>query len=440
MLTNPPFSDNTKRNRNVDDGTKRAMQQREMALRDRMLASDRAAGQLIDINSISTFFTPLIDCVVDQDDGVLAKILPMTACTATSGKDERQFLASRFWIKYIVMCHDPKNINLSQETNINECLLIGTRRGAGEGKPTTFVNLSRYPLNSDDARAIVAAIRTGTYGPVGRAIDWPSERIDAGDWTAVQWYNGELALAAATLAERADLPVAKELYEFGPPTQKMGLAFEPIDGNARTRDEVWMFRFIKEELRQRLTGEPEERWQTIPLERRDKNVRQEERPSYLDEQGWTLAAQRMSTTSSRTTSQYCSRQCLGTAYIAIRTKTKDEAKALNLLWNSTPVLIQLLSLRSKKAAYPKWSINQLQSVRLPADAREPDLVRTLAAVHNELAELEIGRLQYAADDPVRATIDDATAELFGLERKTVAEWRNLLSQEPFMHNTSPLDD
>ncbi len=148
----------------------------------------------------------------------------------------------------------------------------------------------------------------------------------------------------------------------------------------------------------------------------------------------------MSTTSSRTTSQYCSRQCLGTAYIAIRTKTKDEAKALNLLWNSTPVLIQLLSLRSKKAAYPKWSINQLQSVRLPADAREPDLVRTLAAVHNELAELEIGRLQYAADDPVRATIDDATAELFGLERKTVAEWRNLLSQEPFMHNTSPLDD
>ncbi len=264
------------------------MQQREMALRDRMLASDRAAGQLIDINSISTFFTPLIDCVVDQDDGVLAKILPMTACTATSGKDERQFLASRFWIKYIVMCHDPKNINLSQETNINECLLIGTRRGAGEGKPTTFVNLSRYPLNSDDARAIVAAIRTGTYGPVGRAIDWPSERIDAGDWTAVQWYNGELALAAATLAERADLPVAKELYEFGPPTQKMGLAFEPIDGNARTRDEVWMFRFIKEELRQRLTGEPEERWQTIPLERRDKNVRQEERPSYLDEQGWGI--------------------------------------------------------------------------------------------------------------------------------------------------------
>ena len=74
VLTNPPFSDNTKRNRNVDEDTKRAMQAREKDLRARMLASDEAAGGLIDINSIRTFFTPLIDCVLDRDDGVLAKI------------------------------------------------------------------------------------------------------------------------------------------------------------------------------------------------------------------------------------------------------------------------------------------------------------------------------------------------------------------------------
>jgi len=85
VLTNPPFSDNMKRNRNVDEDTKRAMQRREMDLRDRLVASDEAAGRLIDTNSISTFFTPLIDCVVDGDDGVLAKVLPMTACTTAPG-------------------------------------------------------------------------------------------------------------------------------------------------------------------------------------------------------------------------------------------------------------------------------------------------------------------------------------------------------------------
>ena len=59
----------------------------------------------------------------------------MTACTAASGREERQFFASRFWIKYVVMCHDPKNINFSQETNINECLLIGTRAAPAKENP-----------------------------------------------------------------------------------------------------------------------------------------------------------------------------------------------------------------------------------------------------------------------------------------------------------------
>ena len=45
-----------------------------------------------------------------------------------------------------------------------------------------------------------------------------------------------------------------------------------------------------------------------------------------------------------------------------------------------PVLIQLLGMRSKKAAYIHWSSTQLQSVKLPANVREPSLVQTLAAV------------------------------------------------------------
>ena len=99
------------------------------------------------------------------------------------------------------MCHDPKNINFSQETNINECLLIGTRRGAGEGKSTTFVNLSRYPLNTDEARAIAAAIRDGSFDAIGRATEWPAEQVEVGDWSPIQWYYGELATASTSSAQ-----------------------------------------------------------------------------------------------------------------------------------------------------------------------------------------------------------------------------------------------
>lgn len=440
VLTNPPFSDNAKRNRNVDDDTKRAMQGREKDLRDRVVASNEAAGQLIDINSIRSFFTPVIDCVLDRDEGVLAKILPMTACTAASGTEERQFLASRFWIKYVVMCHDPKNINLSQETNINECLLIGTRRGADQGKPTTFVNLARYPLNAEDARAIAAAIREGSFDALGRATSWPSERVESGDWSPVQWYSAELAAACRDLRGNARLATAGSLYEFGVQGRNVSHCFEPMEGNPRTHGRLGILTSIAEERRSCLAGDVDEMWQIMPVEKRDKRGGTDAVPKYVHEQGWTLAAQRFRATSSRTASQYTADRALGTAYVAIRTDTSDEAKALNLLWNSTAVLTQLLSMRAKMATYIHWKPTQLQSVKLPPNAREPALVRTLAAVHDDLAETEIGRLQNAYDDAVRAAIDDAVCELFGLTSQTVAQWRAWLSQEPFMHNSSPVDD
>lgn len=440
VLVNPPFSDNTKRNRNVDVETKEAMQEREKSVRDRVAASDPAAGELIDINSIRTFFTPLIDSVLREKTGVLAKILPMTACTAASGLNERQFLASRFWIKYVLMCHDPTNINLSQETGINECLLIGTRRGAGEGRPTTFVNLSRYPQNTADVHAITASLRERNFNAIGQATEWPVEQVQAGDWSPVQWYSGQLATASTDLRHNVTLPTAGSLYDFSIKGGNVMHCFEPIEGNPRTHGRLRILTSIAEERRSHLAGDADATWQIIPVEKRDKRGGTDAVPKYVDEQGWMLAAQRFRTTSSRTTSQYTAEPALGTAYIAIRTDSPEEAKVLNLLWNSTPVLIQLLSMRSKSAAYIHWSSTQLQSVKLPADAREPKLVQALAGVHDELVDLELGRLQYAADDPVRATIDDATAELFDLSRETVAEWRTWLSQEPFMHNASPIDD
>ena len=246
------------------------MQDREKDLRGRLLASAEAAGRLIDINSIRTFFTPLIDCVLDRDDGVLAKILPMTACTAASGSEERQFLASRFWIKYVVMCHDPKNINLSQETNINECLLIGTRRGAGEGKPTTFVNLSRYPLNAGEARAFAAALREGNVDATGRATEWPADRVEAGDWSPVQWYSGRLATASTHLRKSARLATAGSLYQFSLLGRNVSHCFEPMEGNARTHGRLGILTSIAEERRNCLVGAANEVWQIMPVEKRDK--------------------------------------------------------------------------------------------------------------------------------------------------------------------------
>ena len=256
----------------------------------------------------------------------------------------------------------------------------------------------------------------------------------------MQWYSAKLAAACTDLREDATLATAGSLYQFGVQGRNVSHCFEPMEGNPRTHGRLGILTSIAEERRSCLAGDLDEVWQIMPVEKRDKRGGTDAVPKYVHEQGWTLAAQRFSATSSRTASQYTAEQALGTAYVAIRTDTSDEAKTLNLLWNSTPVLTQLLSMRAKKATYIHWKPTQLQSVKLPPDAREPALVQMLAAVHDELAALEIGRLRDAADDPVRATIDEATCELFGLTRDTVAQWRTWLSQEPFMHNTSPVDD
>ena len=86
-----------------------------------------------------------------------------------------------------------------------------------------------------------------------------------------------------------------------------------------------------------------------------------------------------------------------------------------MIWNSTPTLLQLLSMRSKKATYPQWSIHQLKGVRIPARVKEPNVIEVLAKIHDELAGQEIGRLQHAADDPVRHAIDAAVHALYGID-------------------------
>ena len=137
VMMNPPFTANDKKGRKFTPEVTRALQRRELQIRDRLAASDAEAAGVIDANSISTMFTPLAEKVLAEDGGVLAKIMPVTACTGRRDSAERQFLASRFHIDMIVCSHDPREPNLSTHTSINECLLIA-RRDSGVSRAATI--------------------------------------------------------------------------------------------------------------------------------------------------------------------------------------------------------------------------------------------------------------------------------------------------------------
>ena len=207
VIMNAPFTDNLKRGRKFGADSLKAMQRHELHIRDRLEARDSAAGRVITIDSIRTFFTPLADQLLKREKGVLAKVIPVTACTSASGIDERRFLAERFHIERIVTTHDPTRINFSENTSIHESLLVCRRWPEAARPPTEFVSLHRMPADADEAIAAADALASDQVGEWGNVHRWAADRVLKGDWRPVQWYDGTLADVCWELEQTGSLLV-----------------------------------------------------------------------------------------------------------------------------------------------------------------------------------------------------------------------------------------
>ena len=153
IIMNPPFTNNTKRSSKYSEDTKKMMQQHEQFIRDGVLHGDREAGRVINFNSIESFFAPLADKLLNEASGVLAKVMPATACTGASALQKRIFLAERFHIEKIITSHDPQNPNFSENTSIHECLMVARRyNNDNKDKPTEFIALKKMPKSTQECR------------------------------------------------------------------------------------------------------------------------------------------------------------------------------------------------------------------------------------------------------------------------------------------------
>ena len=119
------------------------------------------------------------------------------------------------------------------------------------------------------------------------------------------------------------------------------------------------------------------------------------------------------------------------------TETLKQAKALCVVWNSTPALIQLLNMRSKMLMYPKWSVKQIRSVNVPASLENAETQAALEAVYDRVCRDRLQPWAQADTDPVRLKVDDAVAEAYGFSPNVLADWRRRLAAEPTVANRSP---
>ena len=160
--------------------------------------------------------------------------------------------------------------------------------------------------------------------------------------------------------------------------------------------------------------------------------------SYLARLGWVLLAARARRNNAAVVAVWSREKCLRNAYVPVVTKTVRQAKALCVLWNSRPTLLQLLSMRSKMLMYPQWSVGQLESITVPELIRTTEVESTLASTFDRFRHETLQTLGGADTDPVRREIDDTVSEAYGISTGVFADWRRRLAREPTVANRSPI--
>ena len=421
VIMNAPFTANENRSNKYGEAGRKAMQRHELGIKEHLENKYGAAGSVVTANSIRTFFTPLADILLSDELGVLAMVIPTTACTGTSGLAERVFLAERFHVEAIITSHDPKRMNFSENTAIHESLLICRRRTEPVREQTTrFVSLRMMPSNAEEAIEAVEAIQSGDAEKWISIYEQPESLVRIGDWRPCQFLDAELIGAAMQLEQEENLVPLGTRYQLGPAGQRIRDAFRPDDAG-----DYRVFWGRSKDLRTTMEATPE---RTVV----DEKPKLAER--YRNQAGHILLAAKFRTDSGRLLAVLSEKPALGSMWIPIQGQATglEEAKALCAWFNSTLGVLGFLMSRGTMLTNPSFSQDELVKLRVP-NFQKTD-VSILVKAYAQTKNMEVAPWKDAADDKLRDTLDQAAAQTIGIDIETIRDWRLRLSQEPTISN------
>ena len=400
------------------------MRKREDEILDVINQHDPAAAAAITRKTIRTFFTPLTDSLLHPDKGVLAMVWPFAACVGSTGAAERRFLADRFEVSVVVTSH-AKQLNFSASTSIHECLVVCRRKIKRERNDTLFVALTRMPATADEAIKVADAILGGRLeGEWGRSCRWPRERVEAGDWSACQWVDGDLAETAHNLPRHPALRPLGDLADVGPAHVRSVMRNPLEDPSSGPYRVMWQH---QTGVRRTMRAECEF---SVAAERGKERAAQRAnaKASRL------LIANKLRTNTTRVSALFLATPALGSYWTPVRPKglPKGEGLAVQQAWcawlNSTPGILAFMHNRGRTLTYSDFMPNKLKLFSAP-DPAKADLA-PLNAAYKSLAGQELLPWPRMDECPVRAALDEAAADAVGLDRDEVSDWRRQLAQEP----------
>ena len=173
-LMNPPFVTRDKLGEKFETEEQKAVRTRIDGAQMLLETTHPEMKDITDKTTARPLWVALGLKAIDQEEGVLGMVVPTIGLLAPSGLRERQILAEHLHIRWVVTSHEIGNLHMSQagSSGINECLVIGTRKGRdGRNRRNSSVSTDSR-RNRREAEEVVEAIGQG------RSVPWDTK----GSW------------------------------------------------------------------------------------------------------------------------------------------------------------------------------------------------------------------------------------------------------------------
>ena len=434
VIMNPPFSNRVKMGEKFQKSDQQALRSRTDSLEQTLIRNDKALEDFVNKNALAPLFVALADKCLPASEGVLTMVRPTIALSAPSGQEERVVLAQRYHIQTILTCHQPNQINLSQNSNINESVIVAVRHADAHKPPTRIINLDRMPIDEADVADLHECLARCEQGAIpngwGEVSYWPAERIQAGDWTASLWRSPELAEAVARFA--ADVSM-RRLDAMGlSPTRTDVMSSTGFENTQpSTPGSFPMLKSASADSQTSIESQPNEYW--IP-KKRDEEIRKLNGGTYpevdkvLRKAGHLLVAFRQDNSTGRLTAVANDEKYVGNAWMPITRVSPEEAKALAVFLNSTPGRLQLMRNLGRKLTFPQYPPASYAPIRIP-NIKDAAVRGELAACWDATRRMPVPQFR-DGECAVRRQWDAAVASACGWDAGYLAHLRALLHAEP----------
>lgn len=435
VIMNPPFTNRKKMGEKFPNEIKRALRSRADAMHKLLVKADPNLNEFWDKNSISPLFIALADCIQNRPSGVVSMIIPTIALSATSGLKERQILAQRFHIHTVLTCHQPRNINMSQKTSINESIVVMCRYPDGPKPSTRFIHLDTMPADESEVEKLHQCLRECQQGQMsdgwGEVSHWNADRMQQGDWTPAILRSPELAEAARQFATHPDLRSIREHGFSCEATLQMldKKYFVPATTNVLGRFPLLSSKGA--DGQKTIRSAPDAEWQPTTL---DEELRLLNGGTYpqvdklLSKAGFLLITSGQRTSTARLTAVADEKKYVGRGWLPITGPNAQEARASAVFLNSTAGRLQLWRNAGRTLEFPQYNPKPLEGIRIP-NIQDARIRRILSDCWERTKDSLVPQFR-DGECEVRVLWDNAVCEAMGWDPEEFARLRELLHNEP----------